>query len=347
MPYILVLLYLGVTIYAANQVQIGLWRPAVLTVLLYIGVGLMAMMSLFPLQIALLSNAGLTPAESADIATPQVALPAALAAAVFGFLLTSFSGALVSSQAVRARLAGLLNREPHIRFDPDSPVHLTAWLLSSLIVVGTVFVFILSGGIAAVAESVAVDGIDPFDTMITGMLELIAAALGVGYALRRDGAQTLQRLGLRIPTRQDISAGVLTGIGLIIAQIVFVTLTQLVLDPQSLAEQSQAAQQITLAVSTLPMVLILSLSAAIGEETLIRGALQPVLGTVISSAFFTLLHSQYLGTPFMLLIFAVSLAFAWLRRRYSTTAAIIAHFTYNFFPLFLLMLATTTGGIPN
>lgn len=347
MPYILVLVYLCVTIYAANQVQIGLWRPVILTVLLYIAVGLMAMMALFPLQIALLSDAGLSPAPDVEPLLPPIPMVTAFASAAFGLILTTVCGALLSSSPLRNRLAGLLNRDARSYFDPDSPVHITAWLLCSLIALGTVFLFVVSGGIAAVAETVAVDGVDPIDTIITGALELIAAALGVGYALRRDWAQTLQRLGLRFPTREDLSGGILSGIGLIIAQIVFIQLIQIVLDPQSLQDQSQAVQQITLAVSTLPMILLISVVAAIGEETLIRGALQPVLGVFVSSAFFTMLHSQYLGTPFMLLIFAISLAFAWLRRRYSTTAAIIAHFTYNFFPLFLFMLATATGGMPN
>jgi membrane protease YdiL (CAAX protease family) len=349
LPYILVLIYLGVTIYAANQVQNGLWQPIVLRVLLYTATGAMFLLALFPLQIALLSNTGLTVNPSADpeVAIPEISLTTALAAGVAGLLLASFNVAVLSSYMLRTRLAGLLNRSGTSYFDPESPVHLTAWMLCSLVAFGVVFLFIVSGGITAVAESVAVEGFDAFDTVITAILELIAAGLGVGYALRRDGAQTLQRLGLRIPTREDISRGALIGIAMIFAQIIFIQVIQTVLNPDSFQEQSEAAQQITLAVSTLPMLLILSVCAAVGEETLIRGALQPVLGIIVSSIFFTLLHSQYLGTPFMLLIFGVSLAFAWLRQRFSTTASIIAHFTYNFIPLFLLLLATATGGVSN
>lgn len=349
MPYILILIYLGVTLYAANQVQTGLWQPLVLRVLLYMAVGLMFLLALFPLQVALLSNTegSTTAGTDAGALVPNIPLPAALVTSLFGLVLAGISLAILNSQPLRTRLSGLLNRGSNTYFDPDSPVHLTAWLLCSLIAFGVVFLFIISGGITAVAEAVAVEGIDAFDTVVTALLETTAAALGVGYALRRDESQTLARLGLRLPTRADLGRGVLTGIALIIAQIIFIQIVQGVLSPQAFEEQAQAAEQITLAVSTLPTLLILSVCAAVGEETLIRGALQPVLGVVVSSLFFTLLHSQYLGTPFMLLIFAVSLAFAWLRQRFSTTAAIVAHFTYNFLPLFLLMLATTTGGIPN
>jgi uncharacterized protein len=349
LSYILVLIYLGVTIYAANQVQSGLWAPIVLRVLLYAAIGMMFLLALFPLQIALISDSGIPLAETTgnEVIIPEISLLTALATGLIGLLIASFNIAFVNSPTVRTRVAGLLNRSAYTYFDADSPVHQTAWLLCSLVAFGVVFLFIVSGGISAVAESVAIEGFNAFDTIVTALLELIAAALGVGYALRRDGVQTLQRLGLRLPTREDISRGTLLGIALIFAQIVFIQLIQGVLSPESFEEQSEAAQQITLAVSSLPIVLILSICAAIGEETLIRGALQPVLGIIVSGVFFTLLHSQYLGTPFMLLIFGVSVAFAWLRQRYSTTASIIAHFTYNFVPLFLLLLATAIGGVSN
>jgi membrane protease YdiL (CAAX protease family) len=70
-----------------------------------------------------------------------------------------------------------------------------------------------------------------------------------------------------------------------------------------------------------------------------RGALQPVFGILITSIFFTLLHTQYLFTPTMGLIFLISVGFGVIRRRYNTTTAIITHFVYNFFPLLLLVLS--------
>ncbi len=349
MPYILVLIYLGLTIYAANQVQNDLWQPIVLRVLLYAAVGMMFLLALFPLQIALISYSdfGVTPSGDPELVVPEISLASALLAGFVGIILSIFNIAVLNSQPLRTQLAAILNRSPYSHFNPESPVHLTAWLLCNLTAFGVVFLFILSGGITAVAETVAVEGFDAFDTIVTASLELIAAGLGVGYALRRDGVQTLERLGLRLPTREDISRGVLIGIAMILAQIIFIQVVQGILSPESFEQQAEAAQQITLSISTLPMILILAVCSAVGEETLIRGALQPVLGIVVTGVFFTLLHSQYLGTPFMLLIFGVSLAFSWLRLRFSTTASIIAHFTYNFVPLFLLLLATSTGGVPN
>jgi membrane protease YdiL (CAAX protease family) len=71
-------------------------------------------------------------------------------------------------------------------------------------------------------------------------------------------------------------------------------------------------------------------SAAIGEEILFRGALQPVFGIIPTTLFFALLHSQYALTPSTIVIILVGGAFGWLKEKQSTTAAIIAHFAYNF-----------------
>jgi uncharacterized protein len=76
---------------------------------------------------------------------------------------------------------------------------------------------------------------------------------------------------------------------------------------------------------------------------LFRGALQPIFGNLLVSLFFTLLHSQYTFTPASLIILVVSLAFGYVRQKYSTSASIVAHFVYNFSPFILLYLASQAG----
>ena len=71
---------------------------------------------------------------------------------------------------------------------------------------------------------------------------------------------------------------------------------------------------------------------AVSEEVFYRGALQPILGVMLSSLFFTITHTQYGLTPATLILFVVSLGFAWLRLRYHTSAAIFAHAVFNFLP---------------
>ena len=86
---------------------------------------------------------------------------------------------------------------------------------------------------------------------------------------------------------------------------------------------------------SLPSGLLVAVLAAICEEILFRGALQPVFGLVISSLFFTALHLQYALTPAALILFVVALGFGLLRKHVSTTAAIIAHALYNILPILL------------
>ena len=73
----------------------------------------------------------------------------------------------------------------------------------------------------------------------------------------------------------------------------------------------------------------LGLSAGIGEELLLRGAIQPRFGLVLTSFFFALLHTQY-GLTFVLGgLFAIGMLLGILRNRYGTMAPIIAHAVFN------------------
>ncbi|MEL7234770.1 MAG: CPBP family glutamic-type intramembrane protease, partial [Chloroflexota bacterium] len=75
-----------------------------------------------------------------------------------------------------------------------------------------------------------------------------------------------------------------------------------------------------------------------------------VFGIFVTTAFFALLHTPYAFTPGSLAILLVGGAFAVLKERYSTTAAIIAHFTYNFVLLgsaYFLLQAEEAGLLPD
>jgi membrane protease YdiL (CAAX protease family) len=111
-----------------------------------------------------------------------------------------------------------------------------------------------------------------------------------------------------------------------------------VLSAEQLEQQNQAAESLAQAFSTLPLAILLSISAATGEEIFFRGAFQPIFGNLLTSGFFVLLHTQYYLSIGTLLIFFVSFMFGWVRARHSTTAAIISHFVYDFILLFLLSI---------
>jgi len=98
------------------------------------------------------------------------------------------------------------------------------------------------------------------------------------------------------------------------------------------------------AFSTIPLAFLVATTAAVGEEIFFRGAVQPIFGIIPTSIFFALIHTQVLLSPGIVGIFLISLAFGWLRKKYSTTAAIIAHFIYNFL-IVLINIAITSVGV--
>lgn len=338
---LLVVAYLMAIIYAANQVEIGEWTFNTLQPMLYGLVGVVALLAFVTfvgLGLPLPQLNGDAPIDRLD--------PLALVLSLLLVVACVAGAALVTrSEAARYRVPSFIS-EPSI-YRPNSPVHLAAVVLSLMLVCSQALTFLSGGGLAGVAQDVAISGLSVFELLLNMVLWVSAAFLGVGYLLRRDLSQALTRLGLRAPTRGDVLGGVAVGLGLFGMSIAFSILWQAFAPPEQFAEQNQAAQQIAMSIDRFALVLAVSLSAAIGEEIFIRGALQPVFGVALSSAFFAVLHSQYLFAPSMLFIFAVSVGLGLLRRHTSTTAAIIAHFVYNFVPLFFSYLALSSmGGAP-
>lgn len=318
--------YLGLTIYTANKVELGDWRLAVLHLLLYIGVMMIFLLAFIPYGYL---------AKSSPV-SDLTGVSDGMVYAIMIFTITagSLSTGTVNFQSIRLMLARLIPG-----FKADSAVHTTALVLMALLSSTILTSFISSGGQAGVAESIETTGIDPLVTLSTMALEVTAAVMGVGYMVRRSGRQTLQRLGLQRPTGQQILKGTGYGIGLYFLSVIFALVWTSIVSPEQLQEQTQAARQVSLAINTLPIALIMAFSASVGEEIFIRGALQPVFGIFLSSAFFTLMHTQYLISPTLLFIFFVSISFGLLRQRVNTTTAIIAHFVYNFLPFMLIALA--------
>jgi len=188
------------------------------------------------------------------------------------------------------------------------------------------------------------EGISPSDLLIQAVVQVIVAVLGVGYLIRRDLPQMLERLGLRIPTQEDFTYGFGGGFVLYVGAVVFTGLLTIIFSPEQIAEQSEAAENLASAFLTVPLALLLASSAAIGEEVFFRGAIQPVFGLIPTAAFFTLMHSQVLFTPGMIWIFAVGVVLGWIRQTHSTSAAIFAHFTYNLILLLAQILLQSPGG---
>lgn len=334
------LAYVGFMIYLANQETA---RPGSGFGLRWMQYGVISGMVFIALNVLAMALVGPAPAAETEPLAPISAVAALVNVIVVGAAAV-FCGALIVSPA--ARLVVRRTLDDRASFNPDSPLHVTALILSLAFIGLNTTQFVLSGGLSGLAESLEESGVALDQVAFMGLLWVLAALLGVGLGLRRTPAQAALRLGLRAPTREDLRQGLAVGIGLYAGSLVMALIWTALVSPETFAEQTAASQQLGSAINSLPLVLVVSLSAAIGEEIFFRGALQPIFGLVPTSLFFALVHTQYTLTPASIWIVVVALVFGWLRQRTSTTAAMIAHFVYNFIPLLLVYtLSDRLGGL--
>ena len=221
-------------------------------------------------------------------------------------------------------------------FNPDSEVHALAATMIVLALGGQFVDFVIGGGLAGVAEEFE-GGISFVDLLANSLPMVVWPFVGVGLGTRRTWRQALQRLGLGRLGWNEIRVALSVAFGLLVWLVAVAMLWQALSPPDVYEEQTQATDALAGGITTLGMAFALSASAAIGEEIAFRGALQPVFGFWATALCFTLFHSQYTLTPAWLLIFGVAVALGWVRQRYNTGAAILAHFLYNFVQLLIAL----------
>lgn len=259
-----------------------------------------------------------------------------LTVGLIGLAATSLSFAVLLSERFRQMLANIRTGG---LFEPNAYVHRTALILAILMLADTTTNVILAGGVEGLAEQLSESTIGPMETVGNLLLMVTLALLGVGLIVRRSWSQVMERLALRVPTFGDWAYGLGAAFGSLILMFAFLATISLFIPPEVLEAQGAASDEIARALGdSLPMAFLAAMSAAVGEEILFRGALQPVFGILPTTLFFALLHTQYALTPGSVAIVLVGLVFAWLKEKQSTTAAIIAHFAYNFVLLGLAYL---------
>lgn len=349
------LTYIGITIYLANQLEInrvarlplqGMYaisgqdtQAIILRWMLYGIIMVMIILGLMLVQMALLSQVDNTLSEHSSELGLGIHISAG--AAVVGVLVTAFcagaSYTFVHFDEARRWLQARLN--PKASFNAESSVHLVALVLMLAIMDWSVMTFLFQGGVQGMAESLAETGVQPTDMLFNLVLALFVSFMGIGLAFRRDLPQSFARLGLRIPTLGDVTWGFLTAIVFIGLMVLFNIVWSMFVPTDQINDQTVALQQLNRSLATLPLAFLVALTASVGEEIWLRGALQPVFGIGLSSIFFASMHTQTGLTPAILLILALSVGLGVLRQKVSTTAAIIAHFFFNFIPLALLSFA--------
>jgi hypothetical protein len=160
---------------------------------------------------------------------------------------------------------------------------------------------------------------------------MLLALGGVGCWVRRDLRQTLDRLGLKPVTLRHA--------GVILAGALALFLLNAGAEgiqhrffPGLWAFDHEVTKLLARAM-TPGRIVLLGLSAGVGEEVTLRGGLQPKLGVVLTSLLFAALHVQYSWFG-MVLVFTLGVALGLIRKHTSTTAAVIVHGLYDMLAVF-------------
>ena len=156
--------------------------------------------------------------------------------------------------------------------------------------------------------------------------EVALAAAAVGLWVTRDARAARERLGLTAMSGRDwVVAGI--GLGAVIAlnsgmeAIEHARFSALWAADQEMGQL--IAGNLNLAAS-----ILLGVSAGVGEELLVRGALQPRAGLFWASVLFMAGHVQYTWFG-MLTILLLGLSLGVIRARANTTTAIVVHALYD------------------
>jgi membrane protease YdiL (CAAX protease family) len=231
--------------------------------------------------------------------------------------------------------------------DPRSPVHAVAL---SLVTAGTVMLL---------GELVAQGGRPPLLTLIqadpaaaksgsSGPAEILyglvwtlpAGLLLAGWPVVRTWRCALERLGLVRPTLRQVVFAV--GLGLLIVPLsnYFDTAVGWVFHAAGWPRTDEKLfdQLLGPAVSRWGA-LAVGISAGLGEELIVRGALQPRLGLLLSTLFFTSLHAPQYGFDALLSVFLTGLLLGVVRMRANTTTSAIVHGVFDFTLLFAAALS--------
>jgi hypothetical protein len=203
-------------------------------------------------------------------------------------------------------------------------------LAARIAVLGVLFTFPARLAFPVATEQLTRDG----DSLVGGaaalwsnLMGLVLLGLGaVGFAVRRDFRATLDRLGVA-PIRPAQWTVILLGLTALIAVNAVAEWAQSTWFPELWASD-QRINRMIVGTLTRPEILLLGLSAGVGEELSLRGALQPRLGVLRTSLFFALLHVQYSWFG-MGIIAVLGLFLGWIRRKTSTSVAIVVHSLYD------------------
>lgn len=165
--------------------------------------------------------------------------------------------------------------------------------------------------------------------LVTQLLGEVAVALAsVGWLVRRRWPETAERLGLGA-VRLSHAGIILAGLVAAVAINAGMEALQRATLPELWRQDQEVTAMIAMKMAAWTA-LVLGLSAGLGEEIVLRGALQPRLGVVLTSVVFACGHVQYSWFG-MLTIALLGIMLGLVRLRTNTTVAIVVHGLYDVF----------------
>ena len=245
-------------------------------------------------------------------------------------------------------VAGLLLLPPVRRaaaqvlpIDPRSSVHAIAL---SIVVGSTIMSFgqlVAAGGVPPILEMVkavpeatnkAKGDTSDLLVMIYGFAWTFPGALVAGgFPVVRTLREVLRRLGLVRPTTRQVLGAIGLAVLLAAASMLLDAGIGRLWDYMGWARTDNAAfEKLLGSAVSLPGAVVIGITAGLGEETVVRGVLQPRLGILLSNLFFASLHAFQYGFDAVLSVFIIGLILGIVRSRSNTTTSSIVHGTYDF-----------------
>ena len=231
-------------------------------------------------------------------------------------------------------LLKIVRGRPNGRFWTDPPIFLALWLFVAVLANNVVSIIGFEQLNQVGAFSLGAGGrIPPVAILASQLPFVVIAVLGVGAGIRRGTRATLARLGYGPISLMHLGVVVLL---IVVAFALSVAADSLFsqLQPDLYRQVGEVSNTLfnpkgLSPLSAVLFALLIGVGAGLGEETLFRGAIQPVFGIPATSVLFASMHVQYGPSLLLGYIFVLALGLGLLRRYINTTASFLAHAGYN------------------
>jgi membrane protease YdiL (CAAX protease family) len=285
----------------------------------------MSILAIFPQGLARAGQGSMLPADGLrSLAWLSGGVGAALAVATTGFL-----------PSVRRFLARFLPLDPNSFVQMVALVAVVAITLTNVVpLVVLSHPPLLSEGWKALMDNVNAQRSQAGQLIdeLYGLVWLVpVAVIAVGYGIRRNLKESLERLGVVWPSWRQVAVGLGAAVALVLAMHLAYTGIESLWGALGWPTTNLQLFQRLLAHFMSPVgAVVIGVVAGIGEELAVRGVLQPRLGIWLSNLAFTLAHAFQYNWDVLLIVFGLGMVFGVLRQRTNTTICALVHGSYNF-----------------